>query len=98
MRILARSTLRDFWELNPDSETGLRTWFTKIKKAEYKAPSEIITDFKGADYVSGYIVFNIAKNKYRLVAAFRYDTQICYIHFIGNHAEYDKIDFKTLGI
>jgi mRNA interferase HigB len=98
VRILARSTLRDFWELNPDSETGLRTWFTKIKKAEYKAPSEIITDFKGADYVRGYIVFNIAKNKYRLVAAFRYDTQICYVHFIGNHAEYDKIDFKTLGI
>jgi mRNA interferase HigB len=48
--------------------------------------------------MSGYIVFNIAKNKYRLVAAFRYDTQICYIHFIGKHAEYDKIDFKTLGI
>ena len=98
MRILARSTLRDFWEQNHDAETGLRTWFTKIKKAEYKAPAEIIKDFKGADYVNGYIVFNIAKNKYRLVAAFRHDTQICYIHFIGTHTEYDKIDFKTFNI
>lgn len=98
MRILARSTLRDFWEQNPDAETGLKTWFSKIKKAEYKSPADIIKDFKGADYVSGFIVFNINKNKYRLVAAFRHDTQICYIHFIGTHAEYDKIDFKTLGI
>ncbi|MDB4902856.1 MAG: addiction module toxin RelE [Mucilaginibacter sp.] len=75
VRILARSTLRDFWEQNPDAETGLKTWFAKIKKAEYNAPADIIKDFKGADYVDGYIVFNIAKNKYRLVAAFRYDTK-----------------------
>ena len=98
MRILARSTLRDFWEQYPDAETGLKTWFTKIRKTEYKAPAEVIRDFKGADYVNGFIVFNIAKNKYRLVVALRYDTQICYIHFIGTHHEYDKIDFSTLGI
>ena len=98
MRVLARSTLRGFWELYPDAETGLRTWFTKIKKTEYKTPAEIIRDFKGSDYVSRFIVFNIAKSKYRLVVAFRYDTQICYIHFIGTHADYDKIDFSTLGI
>jgi mRNA interferase HigB len=72
----------------------LGTWFTKIKKAEYKTPAEIIKDFKGADYVSGFMVFNINKNKYRLIAAFRHDTQICYIHFIGTHSEYDKIDLK----
>jgi mRNA interferase HigB len=98
VRILARSTLRDFWEQYPDSETGLRIWFTKIKKAEYAAPAEIIKDFKGADYVNGFIVFNVSKNRYRLITAFRFDKQICYIHFIGTHAEYDKIDFKRLGI
>ena len=97
MRILARSTLRDFWEQNADAETGLKTWFTKIKKAVYKTPAEIIKDFKGADYVNGFVVFNIAKNKYRLIAAFRFDKQICYIHFIGPHSDYDKIDITTLG-
>ena len=97
VRILARSTLREFWEKYPDSETGLKTWFTKMKKAVYKSPAEIISDFKGADYVNGYVVFNIAKNKYRLIVAFRYDTQFCYIHFVGTHTEYDKVDFKTLG-
>jgi mRNA interferase HigB len=98
VRILARSTLRVFWGQNADAETGLKTWFTKIKKAVYNTPAEIIKDFKGADYVDGFVVFNIAKNKYRLIAAFRFDKQICYIHFIGTHAEYDKIDIKTLGI
>lgn len=96
MRVLSRSTLRSFWEKYPDAEIGLKNWFTKIKKAEYKAPAEVVNDFKGADYVDGFIVFNIAKNKYRLIVAFRYDRKICFIHFVGTHNEYDKIDFKTL--
>ncbi len=98
MRILSKGTLRDFWELYPDAEAGLKMWFTKIKNGEYATPSEVIIDFKGADYVGNRIIFNIAKNKYRLIASFRYDKQICYIHFIGTHSEYDKIDPKTIEI
>ena len=98
MRILSKGTLRDFWELYPDAESGLKMWFSKVKKAEYKIPSDIIADFKGADYIEGRIIFNIAKNKYRLIASFRYDKQICFIHFVGTHSEYDKIDPATVEI
>ena len=98
MRILSKGTIRDFWEEYPDAEAGLKIWFKKMKKADYKIPSEIIADFKGADYVGSRIIFNIAKNKYRLIASFRYDKQICYIHFVGTHSEYDKIDPKTVEI
>jgi mRNA interferase HigB len=98
MRILAKSTLRDFWEIHPNAEAGLKTWFSKIKKAEYLTPSDLIADFKGADYVGSRIVFNIAKNKFRLIASFRYDKQICFIHFVGTHSEYDEIDAKTVEV
>jgi mRNA interferase HigB len=27
MRILSRSTLRDFWESHPDTEEALKTWY-----------------------------------------------------------------------
>jgi mRNA-degrading endonuclease HigB of HigAB toxin-antitoxin module len=42
------------------------------------------------------IVFNIAGNKYRLIVAFAYRTQIAYIKFVGTHAEYDKIDAASV--
>lgn len=98
MRILSKGTLRNFWELYPDAESGLKMWFSKVKKAEYKIPNDIIADFKGADYVEGRIIFNVAKNKYRLIASFRYDKQICFIHFVGIHSEYDKIDPATVEV
>lgn len=54
-------------------------------------------EFKGADYVGNErIVFNITQNKYRLVAAFNYDFQLCFVKFLGTHKEYDKIDVKTV--
>ena len=92
MRIIAKGTLREFWERNPDAETGLRFWYTKISKSDWNNPNEVIISFNGADTVgSGRIVFNIYKNKYRLIVFFRYDIQIAYIRFIGTHKEYDAI-------
>lgn len=92
MRIIAKGTLREFWEQNSDAETGLRFWYAKISKNDWNNPNEVITGFNGADTVgNGRIVFNICKNKYRLIVFFRYDIQIAYIRFIGTHKEYDAI-------
>ena len=92
MRIIAKRTLREFWEAYPDAETGLRYWFEQIGKHNWQTPNEIISAFNGADTVgNGRIVFNIAGNKYRLIIKFVYETQICYVRFLGSHKEYDKI-------
>jgi hypothetical protein len=34
---------------------------------------------------------------YRLIAAFNFNAQICFVKFIGTHAEYDKIDASTVS-
>lgn len=55
---------------------------------------DVIQLFNTADYVGNErLVFNIAHNKYRLIAKFRFQmrAQRVYIRFIGTHAEYDKI-------
>ena len=92
MRIVAKSTLKEFWESYPDAEKPLRVWFDKIKKSQWENPNEIKQIFTDADQVgNGRIVFNIARNKYRLIVKFVYETQTCYIRFIGTHKEYDKI-------
>jgi len=42
------------------------------------------------------LIFNIAGNKYRIIAQINYVYQIIYIRFIGTHAQYDKIDAQTI--
>jgi mRNA interferase HigB len=93
MRVVSKSTLREFWEKYPDSEKPLKIWFEKINKSNFANPNEIKQVFADADQVgNGRMVFNIARNKYRLIVKFIYETQICYIRFIDTHKEYDKID------
>jgi mRNA interferase HigB len=97
MRVIAVKTIRQFWEKHPDAETGLKHWYERINQATYQNPGAVIADFKKADYVGNTrIVFNIARNKFRLIAAFRYDKQICWIKFVGTHSDYDQIDAPTV--
>ncbi len=97
MRIIALKTLKIFWGKFPEAEIGLRYWYGKIEAQHYSTPQSVIADFKGADYVGNErIVFNIARNKFRLIASFNYDYQICFVKFVGTHKEYDKIDAKTI--
>lgn len=94
MRVISKTTLKEFWEQHPDAQTGLLNWFNRItdKQKEYNKPSDVTNEFKKSDFVgNGRIVFNIANNKYRLIVLFIYQTQICYIRFVNTHAEYDKI-------
>jgi mRNA interferase HigB len=99
MRIVAKSTLKNCWETYTDSKTGLLAWYEKMSNSDYNTPQEVIRDFKGADYVGNQrIVFNIARNKYRLIVAFNYEFKTCWVKFVGTHKEYDKIDAKTIEL
>ena len=97
MRIIARSTLRDYWEKYPDSELPLKVWFAQIKKASWENFNELKAQFGNASVVGNdRVVFNIKGNEYRLIAAINYRKQIVWIRFIGTHKAYDKIDAKTI--
>ena len=62
-------------------------------EAQWESPAEVKAQYGNASIVgNNRIVFNIAGNKYRLIVAFAYRTQIAYVKFVGTHAEYDKID------
>lgn len=92
MRIIKKKTLQEFWEQYPDAEQPLKYWFEKVKNANYQNPNEVIMDNSKSDTVgNGRVVFNISRNKYRLIALFRYRIQTVYIRFIGTHKQYDQI-------
>jgi mRNA interferase HigB len=41
MRVVAKKTLREFWERFPDSEDALKTWFAEAERATWSNPGEI---------------------------------------------------------
>lgn len=97
MRIIARRTLREFWDQYPDSEQSLKVWYREVKQANWKQPTDVKVLYRHASFVgNNRIVFNIKGNKYRLVAAVDYRFGIVYIRFIGTHKDYDAVDAATV--
>lgn len=100
MRIIALSTLKAFWEENPeymDAKEPTLAWYRHALAADWSAPAYVKQDFRNASILKdGRVVFNIAGNKYRLVVWINYSYRVSYIRFIGTHAEYDKIDVQTI--
>jgi mRNA interferase HigB len=97
MRILSRSTLRNFWETHPDAEEELKTWYFEASHADWQSPLDVKTSRRNASIIANdRVVFNIKGNTYRLIVLVRYDIGIIFIRFIGTHAEYDKVDAETI--
>lgn len=98
MRIIARKTLRTFWEAgHADAEQPLKVWFNIASKANWQSPAAIKQQFRSASFVQdNRVIFNIAGNKYRLVVKINYAYRVIYIRFVGTHAEYDKINVNEV--
>jgi mRNA interferase HigB len=98
MQVIARRSLREFWEREPHAEVPLRTWYAIVDKGAWAGPAEIKAQFgTSVDFVGdNRVIFDIGGNKYRLVAHFAYAYQRCLIKFVGTHREYDKIDPETV--
>ena len=97
MRIIARGTLRDFWEVNADAEQPLKAWFKEAESADWEKPQDIKAVYGNASVIGdNRVVFNIGGNKYRLIVKFNYPYRIGYIRFLGTHAEYDDEDAESV--
>ncbi|MCH8318525.1 MAG: type II toxin-antitoxin system HigB family toxin [Bacteroidetes bacterium] len=97
MRIIAKRTLREFWEKHMDAEVPLIGWYNKAKKSNWENFNDLKTQIANVSVLGNdRAVFNIKGNDYRLVVAMDYEKQIIWIKFIGSHAEYDKINAKTV--
>jgi mRNA interferase HigB len=97
VRIIARRTLREFWEKHPDAEQPLRAWYANARQAGWKTPADVKMDYGNASLLANNrVVFNIKGNRYRLVVAIDYQYAAIYIRFVGTHREYDRVDAPTV--
>jgi mRNA interferase HigB len=100
MRVIAKRTLRLFWETHPQgaaAKTALEDWHAQAAEADWARPSDIKAQYGDASILKGgRVVFNIGGNRYRLVVKINYEFRIVYVRFIGTHDEYDRIDVETI--
>jgi mRNA interferase HigB len=101
MRIIKKSVLAAYWEAHPDARSSLLHWHGIVKAASWLSLRDVRLTFPHADAVtvrSGrtVVVFNIAGNKHRLVAAIHYNRQLVFTLIALPHSEYSKDRWKDI--
>jgi mRNA interferase HigB len=97
VRIIAKKTLRQFWECHPDAEEPLLAWYREVEQDDWDTPAKVKAKYRSASIVANNrVVFNIKGNDYRLVVKINYSYRVVYIRFVGTHAEYDTIDVERV--
>lgn len=98
MRVIAKSTLKRFWEQHSDSRGPLESWYDEAMKAAWASPQAVKDQYGLASFCgNNRVVFNIGGNKYRLVVEMQYRAGIAWVKFVGTHAQYDKIDAENVN-
>jgi len=99
MRVISKSRLVHFWQRTgcEDSEEPLKAWYAHVsdRRSDWQNWADVKASFRSADTVGNCVVFNIAGNKYRLIARIIYQSHKVYVLEIMSHKEYDKGNWKT---
>jgi len=97
MKIWDKELLDNYASKHSDIANALQKWVNIIEEISWKSHAELKFYFPTADYVgNNRYVFNIKGNNYRIVAVVVFISGILKIRFIGTHAEYSKINCKTI--
>ena len=95
--MIAKSSLRDFWRLNPSARASLETWYRVALAAKWECFADVKAATPSVDLVSSNrLCFNIGGNKYRLITVVDFVRHGLLIRFVGTHAEYNTIDARTI--
>ena len=97
MRVIAKSTLKSFWESNSDCKQSLLVWYKIARQAKWKNSNEVKEQFRTCKILGDdRIIFKIKGNSYRLSVKITFTNQIIWIRFIGTHSDYDSINAKEI--
>ena len=100
MRIIKEKTLTEYCKLSKyrKAEESLKAWIYEIRYSIWCNASELKSKYGNASIISSKrVVFNIKGNDYRLIVDVEYKLKIVFIVWFGTHAEYDKINAKTVN-
>jgi mRNA interferase HigB len=78
----------------PDAANEIKAWTAIVQAARWRNFPEVVEMVKDADFVNGYVLFNIRRNRYRLITVIHFakpDTEgHVYIRSFLTHKQYDN--------
>ncbi len=94
MHIVTRKHLSDVIKQHPSAGDEIEAWTRIVEAARWHNFLEVRSMFKDADIVNGYVVFNIRRNRFRLITVIHYAKAATeghvYIRSLLTHKEYDN--------
>lgn len=97
MVVITKTKLMQFYETNIKAKEPMLKWYNLTLMSDWKDFASIKQTFNSVDSVGNdRFVFNVAGNKYRIVAMIHFSKRTVYIRFAGTHKQYDAIDCKTI--
>jgi mRNA interferase HigB len=96
--IVTRRHLSEAMKQYPDATSEEKAWAGIVEAVRWHSFAEVREMFKDADYVNDYVVFNIRRNRYRLITVIHYAKTTeerqteghVYIRSFLTHTEYDN--------
>lgn len=89
MRVIGEDIIEAFVKEHPMAKKSVEAWLRVIKNNVFRHFADLKGFIRSADYVKPYTIFNISKNKYRLISQVVYGIQAVQVERIIAHKEYD---------
>jgi mRNA interferase HigB len=95
MHLISAGKLKEASASYPDVEEVIKSFYKKVEKSTWQNLIDVQQDYRDAEAVGEFTVFNIKGNKYRLILDINYTDQLAYFKYFLTHAEYDKEQWKN---
>jgi mRNA interferase HigB len=95
MRLISMPRLRQDTNRYPDVKKQIEHWYDVVKKANWQNLEQVRANYREAEAVGNFTVFNLKGNHYRLIVGINYETQTIYYKYFLTHSEYDKERWKN---
>jgi mRNA interferase HigB len=95
MHLISAGKLKEAASAYSDAVEIAKNFAKKVELSSWQNLIEVQTDYRNAEAVGNFTVFNIKGNRYRLILSIDYEAQIAYFKYFLTHAEYSKDDWKN---
>jgi mRNA interferase HigB len=95
MKLISISSLPQDASRYPDVKKQIENWCDVVKKANWQNLEQVRVNYREAESVGNFTVFNLKGNHYRLIVGINYETQTIYYKYFLTHSEYDKERWKN---
>ena len=79
---------------HPATEVEVLQWYRVASASDWSCLTDVRNQFSAADLIGEVLVFNIDRNRYRLITTVFFPTREIYVKALLTHKEYDREEWK----